>query len=148
MQSGRYEPGALRIELTEQMALRDFEAGVAAATALQASGASLVLDDFGSGHSSLAWLAAIPAVGIKLDPQLTQLAGTPRADTILAGAVKLARSLDMSVTAEGIEDFDRVGFLRSIGCDYAQGFAYARPMTFEDATKFLESEVRLDDLKG
>lgn len=148
VRSGEYSADALRIELTEQMALRDFDAGVSAAIALQASGAALVLDDFGSGHSSLAWLAAIPAAGIKLDPQLTQMAGTPRADTILSGVARLARSLGMSITAEGIEDLEKVQFLRGIGCDYVQGFAYARPMTFDSATRFLESQTRIEDLKG
>lgn len=145
-QSGAFPLGALKIELTEQMALRDFDAGVAAASALQASGAGLVLDDFGSGHSSLAWLAAIPATGIKLDPQLTQMAGTPRMDTILSSIARLARTLGMTVTAEGIEDFDRVQFLKGIGCDYVQGFAYARPMEKAKADRFLESQVRLKDL--
>ena len=146
--SGRIAPNSLRIELTEQMALRDFEAGIAAAAALKASGVTLVLDDFGSGYSSLAWLASVPAEGIKLDPQLTQLAGTPRADTILSSIVRLARSLGMSVTAEGIEDFDRVQFLKGIGCNYVQGFAYARPMDRPAAKRFLKAQTRFEELKG
>ena len=147
VQSELFPSNALRVELTEQMAFRDFDAGVAAAVALQASGVALVLDDFGSGYSSLAWLASIPAVGIKLDPQLTQLPPTPRVDSVLSGIARLARSLGMSITAEGIEDFDRVQFLRGIGCDYVQGFAYARPMSFEAATKFLGSQKQLEELK-
>ena len=146
VQSGLFKPDALRIELTEQMALRDFEAGVAAATALQASGAGLILDDFGSGHSSLAWLAAIPASGIKIDPQLTQMAGTPKVDTILSSVARLAGQLGMTVTAEGIEDLDKVHFLKGIGCDYVQGFAYARPMEKGQADRFLESQLRLRDI--
>lgn len=135
--SGRLAAGSLKLELTEQMALRDFDAGVAAAAALQASGAAIVLDDFGSGHSSLAWLASIPATGIKIDPQLTQMLGEPRIDTILAGIMAIAAQLGMTVTAEGIEDLSRVAFLRDIGCDYGQGFAYAYPMLKSDADKFL-----------
>lgn len=146
VQSGRFPEGALRIELTEQMALRDFAAGVAAATALKASGVGLVLDDFGSGHSSLAWLAAIPANGIKLDPQLMSMAGTPRVDTILSGIARLAHKLGMTVTAEGVEDLGQVSFLKGIGCDYAQGFAYAHAMEKSKADRFLESQVRLQSL--
>ncbi len=145
VQSGPFPPRAFRIELTEQMALRDFNAGVAAATALQASGAALVLDDFGSGHSSLAWLAAIPATGIKLDAQLVQMAGSPRIDTILKSMVELAHDLGMTVTAEGVETLDRVEFLKEIGCDYAQGFAYAYPMEKSKADRFLISQMRLGD---
>ncbi|MAP96014.1 MAG: hypothetical protein CMK07_13795 [Ponticaulis sp.] len=142
----RFPVNSLRLELTEQMALRDFDAGVAAATALQASGVALVLDDFGSGHSSLAWLSAIPAVGIKFDPHLTRLAGTPRTDAILSTMTQLAHSLDMTVTAEGIEDFEKVQFLRSIECDYVQGFAYAHPMTRDKAKRFLISQNSLSNL--
>ena len=120
------------------MALRDFEAGVAAAIAIQAAGAAVVLDDFGSGHSSLAWLASIPATGIKIDPQLTKMVGRPRMDTILKGLADIAKQLDMTITAEGIEDLTRVQILRDIGCNYGQGFAYARPLTKPDAASFLK----------
>lgn len=147
VQSGRIPANALRVELTEQMALRDFDAGVAAASALNASGAVLVLDDFGSGHSSLAWLASIPVSGIKIDSQLTQLPSGPRIDQILKSVTELARSLDLSVTAEGIEDFDRVQFLKDIGCNYVQGFAYAYPMEKAEADRFLENQISLFDLK-
>ena len=139
MVSGRFNPESLRIELTEQMALRDFEAGVAAVTALEASGVSLILDDFGSGHSSLAWLASIPAKAIKLDPELTQLAGTPRADAVLSGIVSMVHAIGMTITAEGIESLDQIAFLKSIGCEYAQGFAFARPMPRDEATAHLRA---------
>lgn len=142
-QSGVIPKGALRVELTEQMALRDFEAGVAAASALKASGAELVLDDFGSGHSSLAWLACIPATGIKLDSQLTQLPAAPRIDAVILHVTQLAKSLGMSVTAEGLEDFERVQFLKDSGCDFVQGFAYAYPMEKTKADRFLESQAGL-----
>ncbi len=140
MGQGRFPKDALRIELTEQAALRDFDDGVAAAAALSASGVTLILDDFGSGHSSLAWLAAIPASAIKLDPQLTQMAGSARTDTVLKGVCALARELGMSITAEGVEDKCKVEFLRSIGCDYVQGYAYARPMTRGDVISYLKNE--------
>ncbi|WP_293620201.1 EAL domain-containing protein [Ponticaulis sp.] len=140
MGQGRFAKEALRIELTEQAALRDFDDGVAAAAALSASGVTLILDDFGSGHSSLAWLAAIPASAIKLDPQLTQMAGSPRVDTVLKGVCKLARELGMSITAEGVEDKSKVAFLQNIGCDYVQGYAYARPMTRSDVISYLKNE--------
>ena len=54
----------------------------------------------------------------------------------------------MSVTAEGIEDFDRVQFLKGIGCNYVQGFAYARPMDRPAAKRFLKAQTRFEELKG
>lgn len=147
-QSGLFPEGALRIELTEQMALRDFDAGVAAAAALQASGAGLVLDDFGTGYSSLAWLAAIPASGLKLDSQIIQMAGNERVDKILASVAKMASDLGMTVTAEGVEDLKQVQFLKEIGCDYVQGFAYAYPMEKAKADRFLEKQISLFNLNA
>lgn len=120
--------GVLRVELTEHAALRDYERALGALAALEAAGAGLVLDDFGAGHSSLAWLAQIPARGVKIDPKLIRLAGQPRGDMILRAMTKLARDLGLEVTAEGVEDAAQAEFLAEIGCDYVQGYAYGRPV--------------------
>ena len=69
--------GVLRVELTEQAALRDFEGALGALAAFRAAGAGIVLDDFGAGHSSFAWLAEIPADGVKLDPKLSRMVRQP-----------------------------------------------------------------------
>ncbi len=129
----------LRVELTEQAALRNFDAGVAAASALAASGVSLILDDFGSGHSSLAWLASLPVTGLKLDPHLVGMAGVTRADTVLKGIVSLARDMGLSVTAEGIEEPGQVAFLQEIGCTHAQGYAFGHPMSREQLAEWLDA---------
>jgi EAL domain-containing protein (putative c-di-GMP-specific phosphodiesterase class I) len=121
-------PGALRIELTEQAALRDFEGALGALAAFRAAGAGIVLDDFGAGHSSFAWLAEIPADGVKLDPKLIRMVAQPRARKILTSLAALIRDLGMTVTAEGIEDPATAPDLLAMGCDYVQGFAYDMPM--------------------
>jgi EAL domain-containing protein (putative c-di-GMP-specific phosphodiesterase class I) len=120
--------GALRIELTEQTALRDHAEALGALAAFQAAGAGVVLDDFGAGHSSFAWLAELPADGVKLDPRLTQLLSQPRAAGIVAGLTRLIQSLDLTVTAEGVENREDIARLRAIGCDYVQGFALDMPL--------------------
>ncbi|MDZ4760767.1 MAG: EAL domain-containing protein, partial [Alphaproteobacteria bacterium] len=120
--------GVLRIELTEEAALRDNEGALGALAAFRAAGAGIVLDDFGAGHSSFAWLVEIPADGVKLDPRLVRLASQPRATRILTGLTGLIRSLGMSVTAEGIEDATTAPRLLAMGCDYVQGFAYDLPI--------------------
>jgi EAL domain-containing protein (putative c-di-GMP-specific phosphodiesterase class I) len=124
--------GALRIELTEQAALRDFDAALGALAAFRAAGAGIVLDDFGAGHSSFAWLAELPADGVKLDPKLTRMIRHPRASRIITALTALIRGLGMSVTAEGIEDPALAGELNAIGCDYVQGFAYDLPLRMQD----------------
>ena len=121
-------PGALRIELTEQAALRDFEGALGALAAFRAAGAGIVLDDFGAGHSSFAWLAEIPADGVKLDPKLIRMVAQPRARKILTSLAALIRDLGMTVTAEGIEDRATAPDLLAMGCDFVQGYAYDMPM--------------------
>jgi EAL domain-containing protein (putative c-di-GMP-specific phosphodiesterase class I) len=124
--------GVLRIELTEQAALRDFDGALGALAAFRAAGAGIVLDDFGAGHSSFAWLAELPADGVKLDPKLSRMIRHPRACSIVTALTTLIRSLGMTVTAEGIEDADVAGQLHAIGCDYVQGFAYDLPIRLPD----------------
>lgn len=131
-------PGALRIELTEQTALRDFEGALGALAAFRAAGAGLVLDDFGAGHSSFAWLCELPADGVKLDPRLVRLIDQPRAQRIVGGLVGLVRSLNMSVVAEGVEDFEGAETLKALGCDFVQGFAYDLPMRLGDIRSSFE----------
>jgi EAL domain-containing protein (putative c-di-GMP-specific phosphodiesterase class I) len=133
--------GVLRVELTEQAALRDFEGALGALAAFRAAGAGIVLDDFGAGHSSFAWLAEIPADGVKLDPRLCRMIRQPRACRIVTALTGLIRSLGMTVTAEGIEDKVIAEELHSIGCDFVQGYAYDMPLRLPDIAIAFEPPV-------
>jgi len=124
--------GVLRVELTEQAAMRDFEGALGALAAFRAAGAGIVLDDFGAGHSSFAWLAEIPADGVKLDPRLCRMVRQPRACRIVTALTGLIRGLGMTVTAEGIEDRMVADELHAIGCDFVQGYAYDMPLRLPD----------------
>lgn len=135
-----FEPGQLRIELTEQAALRDMGEAVRVAHALKTAGAGVILDDFGSGHSSFSWLAALPADGLKIDPELTRQLGNAKVNVILETVTLLASRLKMSATAEGIEDLDQIGLLRNLGFHYAQGFAFSRPINANEALTLLRSK--------
>ena len=131
-------PGRLRLELTEQAALRDLNLAVAAARALQDAGAWLVLDDFGSGHSSLMWLAELPAQSLKIDSTLIAALPSKRMEMILETVTLLARRLDMATTAEGVEDLSLMSALQRAGFDYAQGFALGKPMPLEHTIALLK----------
>jgi len=128
---------SLKIELTEQAALRDAEYALSAAMALKAVGAGLVLDDFGTGHSSFAWLADLPADSLKIDHGLTRRLGQQRTDTILSTITLLANRLGMTSTAEGVENKEDAARLRVLGFDHVQGFAFARPMDIDSAIRFM-----------
>ncbi len=135
-----FDRGQLRIELTEQAALRDTGEAVRVAHALKTAGAGVILDDFGSGHSSFSWLAALPADGLKIDPELTRQLGNPKVNVILETVTLLASRLSMSATAEGIEDLGQIGLLRNLGFHYAQGFAFSRPIDAGQALALLKSK--------
>ncbi len=134
--------GALKLELTEQAPLRDAAAALDAARALKAAGAGLVLDDFGTGHSSFAWLADLPADGVKIDPTLTRDLDDPRRRAILTSVATLARTLGLTSTAEGVESLQAAEILQSLGFDQVQGYAFARPMGRADALDFLRRDGR------
>lgn len=132
--------GLLKVELTEQAALRDADLALSAIKEIKAAGAGLVLDDFGSGHSSFAWLADMPADALKIDPDLTRRLGDARTEHILEAVTLLASRLGMEVTAEGVENKADVSKLRQLGFTYVQGFAFARPMEDVEALEFLKGE--------
>lgn len=134
-----FSPGQLRIELTEQAALRDDVEAVRVATALKEVGAGVILDDFGSGHSSFSWLASLPADGLKIDPDLIRQTGSEKVRVILETITLLASRLKMSTTAEGIENLEQIGLLRTLGFQYAQGFAFSHPVSATEAARLLVS---------
>ncbi len=140
--------GCLKIELTEQAALRDMAKALAAVRAIKAAGAGLVLDDFGSGHSSFAWLADMPADALKVDHGLTRRLGDARTEHILEAITLLAGRLGMTVTAEGVEDKATVARLRGLGFTHVQGFAFARPMEAAEASGFLDQEQERSGVPG
>jgi EAL domain-containing protein (putative c-di-GMP-specific phosphodiesterase class I) len=133
--------GVLRIELTEHAALRDVNRALGAFAAFRAAGAGLILDDFGAGHSSLLWLAEIPADGLKLDQRLTSMISRPRGKTIIGAIVELAHKLGMTVTAEGVESEDMSQAVADIGCDFVQGYLSGSPMCEDEILEHMRAKT-------
>ena len=129
-------PKSIKLELTEQVALRDTAQTLERIKDLRRAGAGIVLDDFGSGHSSFQWLADLPADSLKVDASLIKQIDNKRVETILEGMTLIARRLGMTSTAEGVEDERMMSQLRTLGFDHAQGFALGRPMTVSKAEAF------------
>lgn len=128
MDSG-IDPSQLIVEITESMVMADLapvQAGLAAARRV---GCRVAIDDFGTGASSLACLRDLPVDELKVDRQFIEHVASSRTDSaIYSSVLSLARSLGLSVTAEGVETQDQLEWLRSNGCDQAQGYLLARPM--------------------
>ena len=132
--------GTLKLEITESLVMENPERAVEILTWLKTFGASLALDDFGTGYCSLSYLHRFPCDTIKVDKSLVRDSGlngsTP---LILRSIIALSHELGKEVVAEGVETAEDAAYLRSIGCEYAQGFYYGEPMTPKEVEDLLSA---------
>jgi diguanylate cyclase len=122
----------LELELTEGTVLRDVSEVQRTLGELRELGISLAIDDFGTGYSSLSYLRDLPIQTIKIDRSFVKDLGTPRfgpqfALALIEAILSIARTLDLEVVAEGIEEESQLVVLRSLGCSSGQGYLFARP---------------------
>ena len=102
-------------------------------------GCLLALDDFGTGYSSLAYLKRLPIDELKIDRSFIKAIEDSGKDAaIVQSIIELAHRLDLSVTAEGVEDITGIEFLQKHHCDTIQGFFYSRPLTLEAFQAFYQ----------
>ncbi|HLO64814.1 MAG TPA: EAL domain-containing protein, partial [Azonexus sp.] len=119
----------MELEITESAAMAHPEGAVQVLQRLRERGIHVAMDDFGTGHSSLAMLRTLPLNVLKLDRSFVQHLPESETDAAVASAVvTLARRLGLSVVAEGVETEAQRRFLADIGCDLLQGFLFARPL--------------------
>jgi len=126
-------PRLLELELTESVIMAGFDQVKGLLGDLDRMGLKLSIDDFGTGYSSLSYLKRLPLDKLKIDRSFViELPADPESRAIAAAVVGLARGLDMRVIAEGVETPAQAEFLRSAGCDEAQGFLYSKPLSPAD----------------
>lgn len=134
-------PRLLQLELTESAYTSNPALIKEAMSQLQQKGFSILMDDFGSGYSSLNVLKDIAVDILKIDMRFLSDTDMPgRGENILASVVRMAKWLGMPVIAEGVEKESQAIFLRSIGCEFVQGYYFARPMPVEEYEKLAFSE--------
>jgi EAL domain-containing protein (putative c-di-GMP-specific phosphodiesterase class I) len=123
-------PQRLEIEVTESIFVRDANTANAALEQIMALGCSVALDDFGTGYSSLGYLRKLRFSTIKIDRSFVQGAatGNPESLAIIRAVVAMADSLEMSTTAEGVENESELAMIRKLGCKKIQGYYFGRPM--------------------
>ncbi len=138
--------GTLKLEISENLLMDNPEQAVEVLKLLSGSGVELTLDDFGTGFSSLAYLHRFPFDTIKINGDLVRGSGTGGGAAIMRSMVALAHELSMTITAEGVERADEAVFLRSIGCEYAQGYHFGEPIP-ERAVSQLLKMVRRSERK-
>ena len=136
------DPSLLRLEITESAYTDNPQQLLSVLKKLQALGLKILMDDFGSGYSSLNMLKNLAVDILKIDMSFVQdLEDSQRAPLILRRVVEMAHDLGMSVVVEGVETKAQIDFLASIGCDKIQGYYFAKPMPKEDFAALVEKEA-------
>lgn len=149
VESHELPPNSLTIELTESSASVNEVAMLGTLARLRFKEIDLAIDDFGTSYSGLDRLSTIPFNSLKIDMRfISRITTHENARTIVESSVALAKRLKMKTVAEGVETEDQLALLRKIGCDYGQGFLFARPMDFENLVKWYRTQEMSDSPEG
>jgi len=127
------DPKRLTLELTEHVMVVNSEAVAGKMRALRAAGLAIALDDFGTGYSSLEYLHKLPLNQLKIDRSFVKAASeNARSATLVRNIVRLARDLDISVVAEGVETAEQFALALGAGCTVFQGYLFSRPVPLDE----------------
>ncbi len=131
----------LDLEITETLAMRNIEQSIDILTELRRMGATISIDDFGVGYSSLGQLKRLPAQTLKIDQSfISQIPEDANSCSITQAIIAMAKRLKLRVIAEGVEQVGQLEFLRVNGCDAFQGYLCAKPLTTPEITVLLKNQ--------
>ena len=134
----------LHLEVTETAIIDDPKSMIARLEELRELGVRIDIDDFGTGYSSLSCLHQFPIDYLKLDRSfIANVQDTPEQTALLTAVVILADHLGLKVVAEGIENVDQLMTLKTLGCEFGQGFLFAPPMTSDQFQKYSSSPIEV-----
>jgi diguanylate cyclase (GGDEF)-like protein len=130
-------PGEISFELVESIFLDDNEASTSSnLDRIKALGIDIEIDDFGTGHTSIVSLLKLKPKRLKIDRQLVMpIIHSPQERALVRSIIEIARSLGVETVAEGVETLEHAAMLRQLGCDLLQGYAFAKPISFEGFTE-------------
>jgi diguanylate cyclase (GGDEF)-like protein len=136
------KPDLITCEITESSAMEDTEATIRVLRQLDLLGLHISIDDFGTGHSSLAYLRKLPAHELKIDRSFVlDLETSEDARKVASAVINLAKALDLKVVAEGVETEGQNRILREYGCDQLQGYLFAKPMSAKSLALWAMDDV-------
>ncbi|MCD6525636.1 MAG: EAL domain-containing protein [Desulfuromonas sp.] len=131
-------PSMLKIEITESVLIEDFDRAIEVLRQISQLGILLSIDDFGTGYSSLAYLSKLPCEEIKIDRSFIQNILTHRDDeSLVQSIIAMAKALNRTIVAEGVETAEHLEKLTAFGCDIIQGYHISRPIPLDEFTAFL-----------
>lgn len=137
-------PDTIELEITESVLFDDFDGFKTIIDTLRENGFKILMDDFGTGYSSLMMLSSVPIDNLKLDKSFIDRFEDDKGQKIINCVIRLAKSLDLPITAEGVETSGQCDFLKERGCDIIQGFFFSRPVTQEKFVEMLKESAELD----
>ena len=134
------DPNILKLEITETLLVEDPEHATTALEKLKGLGVSIAIDDFGTGYSSLSYLHQFPLDTLKIDRAFVNNMDKSESSRLIVNSVaQLALALKMDIVAEGIEEKSQMDALRSLGCQYGQGYFIGKPASFEQTIELINS---------
>jgi EAL domain-containing protein (putative c-di-GMP-specific phosphodiesterase class I) len=140
-QAHAISPALMEIEITEEATL-DTQAAGAELARLEAAGFRLAVDDFGMGHSSLAYLVSLHIDRLKIDRSfVTGIATSRENQALIAALIGIGHALSIDIVVEGVENEEEAEVLRMLGCRHAQGYHFARPMPATDIPRWLDQHA-------
>jgi len=146
LRAANVPPNLLEIEIPEGALMENVETSVKVLGELNRMGVRISIDDFGTGYSSFAYLARFPVHTLKVDRSFVkEIASNDTSHKIVKSLVRLAHSLQLTVIAEGVEDPADLELLKRIRCDMVQGYAFGRPMPFDQFVEFAHAHDAVKD---
>ena len=142
----RLTPDLIKIEITESAYVEDTAVVRETARQMRAAGFMVLMDDFGSGYSSLNMLRSLNVDAIKLDAQFLHISKNEsrRGISILESIINMAKTMSIPIIVEGVEMAEQINFLADLGCLYMQGYYYYRPMPVEELENLIRDGKRID----
>lgn len=140
LRKNNVSPSIIEIEITESIMIDSAEKALQRIDELKQLGLKVAIDDFGTGYSSLSYLNSFPTDMLKIDKSfIDNMSLNESSKQYVAMIISIGHTLDLKVISEGVESDDQVKILKSIGCDYIQGYVWGKPMPPEDASKLVVS---------
>jgi EAL domain-containing protein (putative c-di-GMP-specific phosphodiesterase class I) len=140
-------PSALTLEITESGVMSDPERSLAVLESLAGLGVRISVDDFGTGHSSLAYLERLPVHEVKIDKSFVQRLDADASDaTVIRSTIALAHELGMTVVAEGVESAAVQERIAALGCEFVQGYVISRPLPAHETIPWIRARANAGGL--